>query len=85
MDGIKKITGVICMLLSPALVFFMLMQAWQRIDAAEAGIVKTNTALQWGIILLVFIPVCAGLMIFGYYAFRAEYKKIPTTSQELEN
>ena len=85
MDTIKKLTGICCMLLAPAMVIFMMMQAWNRVGLAAAGIVKTNTALQWGIILLVFIPVCAGLFLFGYYAMKGEYKRIPKSSIELED
>jgi hypothetical protein len=60
----------------------MCWQAYEKIDAATAK-AKTNTILQWGIILLVFIPICIGLVIFGYYALKNEYRHLPENSQEL--
>ena len=51
----------------------MLYQAFDKVGMAPEGVVKTNTMLQWIIILLVFIPICAGLFIFGKYALRGEY------------
>ena len=62
------------MLLSVFLVLFMIYQAYLKVDAATAGVLKTNTLLQWVIILLVFIPICAGLFVFGRYALNGEYK-----------
>ncbi|MNY83286.1 hypothetical protein D3C86_2259550 [compost metagenome] len=55
----------------------MFMQAFEKIGLAEEGVHKTNTALQWGIILFIFIPISAGLVIFGYYAWKGEYDNLP--------
>ncbi|WP_439554804.1 DUF6814 family protein [Dyadobacter sp.] len=44
---------------------------------------RTNTTLQWFIIILIFIPICAGLVIFGYYAWKGEYDHLPESSSEL--
>ncbi len=73
MTGIKKYLGILWIILSIALVFFMFYQAWDKIQLAPIGVARTNTTLQWIIILIVFIPVCAGLFIFGKYAWNNEY------------
>ncbi len=73
MKSIKKYLGIVWMILSILLVGFMLYQAFDKVGMAPEGVVKTNTMLQWIIILLVFIPICAGLFIFGKYALRGEY------------
>jgi len=82
MDAIKKVLGIIWILLAPTAVILMFMQAIEKTYAVE-GIARTNTALQWGIILFIFIPICTGLAIFGYYALQGEYKKLPSGSEEL--
>jgi heme/copper-type cytochrome/quinol oxidase subunit 2 len=82
MNAIKKYLGIIWMLLAPAVVIFM---AWQAVDkvgkAAEAA--KSNVTLQWVIILFIFIPICAGLFIFGWYSFKGYYNQLPQSSAEI--
>ena len=65
------------MVLGPASIIFMFVQALDKVGLATEGVAKTNTALQWGIILFIFIPISAGLVIFGYYAYKGEYDKLP--------
>jgi hypothetical protein len=77
MNAIKKALGVVWIILGPASIIFMFMQAIEKVGLAEEGVHKTNTALQWGIILFIFIPISAGLVIFGYYALKGEYDKLP--------
>lgn len=77
MNSLKKILGLVWMILGPASIIFMFIQALDKVGLAPEGVAKTNTALQWGIILFIFIPISAGLVIFGYYAFKGEYDKLP--------
>lgn len=84
MKALKKILGVVWIILGPASMVFMAWQAYDKVSQAEAGIAQTNTALQWGIILLIFIPIAIGLVIFGKYALAGEYDKLPETSEEID-
>ena len=84
MNTLKRILGICWMLMAPCLIIFMAAQAAEKIQLATAGVARTNTALQWGIILLVFIPICAGFFLFGYYAWKKEYSKLPASSAEIE-
>ena len=77
MNGLKKAFGIFWILLGPVSIIFMFLQALEKISLAAEGVEKTNTALQWGIILFIFIPISAGLVIFGYYAMKGEYDKLP--------
>jgi hypothetical protein len=77
MNALKKGLGLFWMLLGPASIIFMFIQAMDKVGLAAEGVAKTNTALQWGIILFIFIPISAGLVIFGYYAYKGEYDKLP--------
>ncbi len=80
MKALKKYLGLIWIILGPAAMLFLSFQAWDKIKLAKAGIETTNTALQWGIILLIFIPIAIGLVIFGKYAYAEEYDKISENS-----
>lgn len=77
MNALKKGLGLFWMVLGPASIIFMFIQALDKVGLAPEGVAKTNTALQWGIILFIFIPISAGLVIFGYYAYKGEYDKLP--------
>lgn len=83
MNTIKKILGLVWMFLAPAIIWFLVSQAIQKIGAATA-ITKSNVSLQWVIILTIFTPICIGFFIFGYYGFKGEYDQLPTSSKDLE-
>jgi len=42
-----------------------------------------DTKIQWGVFVVVFIPIAIGMMIFGYYAVKGEYDHLPESSAEL--
>ena len=84
MNALKKILGAVWIVLGPVIILFLISQAIDKIGVAESDIDRLNTSLQWGIIILIFIPICAGLVIFGLYSFKGEYDKLPTTSEELK-
>jgi hypothetical protein len=44
--------------------------------AAAAPEAKANAATQWGILIFIFIPVMAGLFIFGLYGAKGEFEDI---------
>ena len=81
MNRLKKVLGIFWMLLAPLSIIFLLLQAIEKVGLAEEGVAKTNTALQWGIILFIFIPISAGLVIFGYYAMKGEYDQLPDDAE----
>lgn len=85
MNPLKKILGICWLLLGPALVALMVWQAADRIGKAAEGAARTNITLQWSIILVVFIPVCIGLVIFGWYALRGDYAHLPENSEEVDD
>lgn len=76
MKALKRILGLIWIVLAPVSLVMMTMQMIEKISIAESGIDRMNTALQWGIILFIFIPVAIGLLIFGLYSFKGEYDDV---------
>ncbi|MBL7831174.1 MAG: hypothetical protein JNK41_09120 [Saprospiraceae bacterium] len=82
MNALKKFLGIIWMALSPSIVLFLLWQAFEKIGHATAA-TKANVTLQWSIILTIFIPICVGLLIFGWFGLKGEYDHLPTDSSEV--
>lgn len=82
MNALKRILGIIWILLSPATIGFLLWQASDKINKASE-VAKSNVTLQWVIILVIFVPICIGLLIFGYYSFKGYYDHLPESSAEI--
>lgn len=82
MNTLKRGLGIIWMLLAPVLVGFMIWQAADKIKHATAA-ARSNVTLQWVIILFIFIPICIGLLIFGYFAYKGYYDHLPESSEEI--
>jgi hypothetical protein len=71
MDNLRKFAGIIWILLGPASVYYL-------VKTAAAEIAKKpviDTKIQWGVFVVVFIPIAVGMVIFGYYALKGEYKQ----------
>jgi Ni,Fe-hydrogenase I cytochrome b subunit len=69
MNALKKYLGIVWIALGPAALFFLIRTAIAEISRNPA----LNTAIQWGIFVLIFIPIAIGLVLFGYYAWKGEY------------
>ena len=69
MNQIKKLAGIIWLLLGPACIYFIVRAAAHEI-AAKPGV---DTVVQWGVFVVMFIPIAIGMSIFGYYALKGEY------------
>jgi hypothetical protein len=81
MSALKKILGIVWLLLGPAVIYFLLQGAFTHID--PAGKKDINNPVIWIIIITIFTPIAIGLMIFGYYAVKGEYSHLPEDSTEL--
>lgn len=82
MNSIKKILGLVWMVLAPSMIYFLASQAIAKIGAATE-VTRANVTLQWAIILIIFTPICVGFFIFGYYAIKGEYDHLPESSADL--
>jgi hypothetical protein len=69
MNQIKKLAGIIWLLLGPASIYFIVRAAAYEI-ATKPGI---DTVIQWGVFVVIFIPIAIGMSIFGFYAIKGEY------------
>lgn len=81
MNTIKQYAGIIWMLMGPVAIYYL-------IKTAAAEIAKNpliDTKIQWGVFVIIFIPIAIGLVIFGYYALKGEYDHLPKSSAEIED
>lgn len=81
MNKIKRILGIIWMVLAPLVIYFLVDGAIIHID--PVGKKDINNPVIWIIIITIFTPIAIGLVIFGWYAFRGEFDHLPTKSEEL--
>ena len=71
MNQLKRILGLLWMLIAPALFIVLVISAVHNINANGKG--DINKPLPWIIIIGIFTPIVIGFMIFGWYAFKGEY------------
>lgn len=69
MNQLKKWMGIIWILLGPVAIYYLVQTALQQTTAHPT----VDAKIQWGVFVVVFIPIVIGLMIFGYYALKGEY------------
>lgn len=79
MNQLKRFAGIIWMLLGPLAVYYLVKTAAEEISKKPV----TDTWIQWGIFVLVAIPIAVGMVIFGYYALQGAYDSQPADSDEL--
>jgi type VI protein secretion system component VasK len=73
MNQLKRILGIVWMLLGPALILILLFSAISNIDTQ--GTKEINKPIPWIIIIAIFTPIAIGLSIFGWYAWKGEYDR----------
>ena len=79
MKSLKKWLGIVWMALAPIAMYWLVKTALSEIEKKPV----IDTSIQWGVFVLVFLPIAIGLMIFGYYALKGEYEHLPENSDEI--
>ncbi|MBM3416392.1 MAG: hypothetical protein FJY20_08080 [Bacteroidetes bacterium] len=82
-NAFKRYFGLLFLILAPLVIYELVAGAVANIDSA--GKKDINNPVIWIIIITIFTPIAAGLVIFGWYAFRGEYDHLPWKSKELDN
>ena len=75
MDKLKRFLGIVWMLIGPVLFVMLLISAFNNINGHAKG--DISNPIPWIIILAIFLPIAIGLSIFGWYALKGNYDKIP--------
>lgn len=60
---------MVWLLLGPLAIFFLVKTAYSEIIVKPSA----DTWIQWGVFVVVFLPIAFGLSLFGYYAVKGEY------------
>ncbi|MBA2328800.1 MAG: hypothetical protein M3413_09670 [Bacteroidota bacterium] len=72
-NAIKKFLGLVWIVLAPLAIFYLIKTAMNEIVKNPVA----DTIIQWSVFVFVFIPIAIGFVIFGYYAWKGEYNKLP--------
>ncbi|HMW66709.1 MAG TPA: hypothetical protein PK695_11255 [Chitinophagaceae bacterium] len=82
MNLFKRYFGLIFLVLAPFIVYELVHGALANIKAG--GTKEINNPVIWVMVIIIFMPIIIGLVIFGWYAFRGEFDYIPQKSKELD-
>jgi hypothetical protein len=82
MNQLKRMMGIVWMIVAPVVIYFLITGAIHNISST--GTKDINKPIPWIIIITIFTPIAAGLMIFGWYCLKGEYDHLPESSAELE-
>ncbi len=66
------------MLTGPVLFIMLLISALNNINSNTKG--DISNPVPWIIILAIFLPIAIGLSIFGWYAFKGDYRSMDDNS-----
>jgi cytochrome bd-type quinol oxidase subunit 2 len=70
MNLTRRIFGFICMASAIALAVILPYFAVSKLSSENA---MQEDYVFWIVIVVIFIPIIIGFMLFGYYAFKGEY------------
>lgn len=71
MNAIKKLLGVVWILLSVVSIYYVLTTAFSEMAAG----VPEDATIFWPIIITIFVPIAVGLALFGLYSLQGEYEE----------
>jgi predicted Na+-dependent transporter len=80
MNQLKRYAGWIWMALCPLLIYLLVSTALSEINKKPV----MDTRIQWGVFVVIFLPIVFGLFLFGWFAWKGEYDHLPESSAELE-
>ena len=73
MNSIKKILGIVWIVIAFVAIFFLVQSAIHNIK--PDGKLDINKPMPWVIIIIIFTPIATGLALFGWYALKGEYEE----------
>jgi fatty acid desaturase len=71
MDQLKRILGLVWIIIAIAAIAALLIGAVYNIDVN--GTTDISKPVPWIIIIGIFTPISIGLIVFGWYAWKGEY------------
>ncbi len=74
MDKLKRVLGILWMLIGPVLFIMLVISAVNNINSNAKG--DISNPIPWIIILAIFLPIAIGLSVFGWYALKGDYDRV---------
>ena len=81
MNQLKRYLGIFWIALAPLAIYYLVKTAASEIAAKPV----IDTKIQWGVFVIIFIPIAIGLALFGYFALKGEYDHLPERSDEISD
>jgi hypothetical protein len=81
MNQLKRYLGILWIILAPVAIYYLVKTAASEIAAKPV----IDTKIQWGVFVIIFIPIAFGLALFGYFALKGEYDHLPERSDEISD
>lgn len=78
MDLLKRAFGLLWMLLAFVALIAVVLMAQAEISRKPT----TDVWIQWGVFVGICIPIAIALFIFGLFALKGEYDRLPTRSSD---
>lgn len=72
MNSLKRLTGILWIVISGLAIWFLFTRAGAELSAEK---VDPSKKIFWYSILPVYTPLMLGLALFGYYALKGEYDR----------
>jgi len=69
MNAIRKVLGVVWILISILTAYYIVSTAISEISAGTPA----DASIFWPIIIFIFLPILFGFALFGYYSLKEEY------------
>lgn len=82
MENIKRILGLVWMVLGPVAITILVWGAITNISLS--GKEDINKPLPWIIVIAIFTPIAIGLTVFGWYAWKGEYEQKNRLAKNVE-
>lgn len=79
MNTLKRLLGIIWLATGPVVMFYLIKTAAAEIASKPV----IDTKIQWAVFIIVFFPISIGISIFGYYAVKGEYDRLPQSSKDV--
>ena len=79
MNALKRYAGLLWMIAGPVLIFLLFKTALPEIAKNPV----MDTRIQWGVFVIIFIPIAIGFSLFGWFAFKGDYDHLPESSDEI--
>jgi hypothetical protein len=71
MNTVKRLLGIVWIVLGPLSLYWLIRTGMSEIVRNPT----INTKMQWGVFIVVFVPIVVGLVLFGCYALKGEYDR----------